>query len=153
MMRYYCLWAFILTAGLGWGQSTLPCDSLNLWAPREGRWWGDFSKQIREWPLSDASKSTMQAAVCDAARQQQVVSIRMSNAEEVWNESPGLADTLLGLRKLQEEITAHRNVLILSATPLEFWPLMDELLHPPKPKVLHFGIHDRMNCDVCIPQE
>ena len=31
--------------------------------------------------------------------------------------------------------------------------LLRQRLNPPRPAVLHFGVHNRMNCDVCIPIE
>ena len=45
-----------------------------------------------------------------------------------------------------------RNVLITLALPKEMRTVFEGLIAPGRPAVLHFGIHNRMDCNVCLPK-
>jgi len=46
-----------------------------------------------------------------------------------------------------------RDAALRAACPAPDATALERLLNPAKPAVLHFGIHDRMNCGVCKPGE
>ena len=45
-----------------------------------------------------------------------------------------------------------RNVMITLALPKEMRTVFEGLIAPGRPAVLHFGIHNRMDCNVCLPK-
>jgi hypothetical protein len=51
------------------------------------------------------------------------------------------------------EARQRRDAALRAACPASSLPALEQLLNPSKPAVLHFGIHDRMNCGVCKPGE
>lgn len=53
----------------------------------------------------------------------------------------------------QKSCTAVRDAAMKALILPAAHPLLMERLYPPRPAVLHFGVHNRMNCDVCIPLE
>jgi hypothetical protein len=65
-----------------------------------------------------------------------------------------------GAREAAEQAAAKKNAAKLqrdealrAACPANELARLNALLNPAKPAVLHFGIHDRMNCGVCKPGE
>lgn len=127
----------------------LPCDSLEQWAPREWRWWTELQRSTAEWNLSEEIQAQWQRFVCDAARDLEAISLRRSEAES--RNDAALADTLATLRAEEGAARNARNGRLLSTLPMELWPSFQAVLNPPKPAVLHFGVHDRMKCEVCVP--
>jgi hypothetical protein len=66
----------------------------------------------------------------------------------------------VGAREAAEQAAAkksaaklQRDEALRAACPAEDLARLNALLNPAKPAVLHFGIHDRMNCGVCKPGE
>lgn len=140
----------LLTGGLFTSaQGELPCDSLADWAPKEARWWEDFQGQTRHWNWTQTLRAQLFEAVCMNALQLEAVSERMERLEAAG--APGLADSLQAFRSEQERIRGERDAAFMAAVPMAWWPDMRAVLNPPKPAVLHFGVHDRMKCAVCVP--
>lgn len=54
--------------------------------------------------------------------------------------------------RLKKEAVDQRNAALRLLVPMHLWPTMNAWLNPEKPAVLHFGLHDRMNCNVCKPE-
>ena len=132
------------------GQTDPPsCDSLEHWAPRESRWWGELRRATTEWDLSSEIQIRWQEIVCEAAWELEQISVRRSEAEA--RNEVALADTLAALRAAEGAVRNARNARLLATLPMELWPPIQEVLAPPKPAVLHFGVHDRMKCEVCVP--
>jgi len=50
-----------------------------------------------------------------------------------------------------KQCKTSRNVLITLALPQELRVRFEQLISPSRPAVLHFGIHNRMDCNVCKP--
>jgi hypothetical protein len=44
-----------------------------------------------------------------------------------------------------------RDAAILDQVPAAHRSRFQEVLNPKRPEVFHFGIHDRLNCVVCVP--
>lgn len=61
-------------------------------------------------------------------------------------------EALNGLLDNQREAKDKRDAALRTLLPMQTWSTFDRLLKPAKPAVLHFGIHDRMNCNVCKPE-
>ena len=142
---------FLMLTGalLAGAQQELPCDALSEWAPKEARWWADFQGQTRHWSWTPALEMTLLDAVCLSARRLEAVAGRMERAEAEG--LPGLADSLQVFRAEQGSIRQDRDAAFLAAVPMAWWPELQAVLNPPKPGVLHFGVHDRMKCAVCVP--
>lgn len=62
------------------------------------------------------------------------------------------ADAMNELLQLKKETVEQRNAELRLLVPMHLWPTMNAWLNPQKPAVLHFGLHDRMNCNVCKPE-
>jgi hypothetical protein len=77
------------------------------------------------------------------------ISVRRTEAEA--RNDAALADTLTALRAEESTVRNARNAELLASLPMAWWPAFKEVLDPPKPAVLHFGVHDRMKCEVCVP--
>ncbi len=131
------------------GQESLSCDSLERWAPREARWWKELQRATADWDLSLEIQTRWEGAVCEAALELERIAVRRAEAEA--RNDAALADSLSALRAEETAIRSARNAQLLASLPLEWWPAMQEVLDPPKPAVLHFGVHDRMKCEVCVP--
>ena len=131
------------------GQTVPSCDSLDRWAPREARWWKELQQATAEWSLSLETQTQWQGSVCAAAQALERIAVRRSEAEA--RNDAALADTLVALRAEEAAVRKARNAELLASLPLEWWPALNEVLDPPKPAVLHFGVHDRMKCEVCVP--
>ena len=131
------------------GQAVPACDSLDRWAPREARWWKELQRATAEWNLSLEVQTQWQGAVCAAAWELERISVRRSEAEA--RNDPALADTLNALDAEESAVRNARNTELLASLPQVWWPAFKEVLDPPKPAVLHFGVHDRMKCEVCVP--
>jgi hypothetical protein len=50
-----------------------------------------------------------------------------------------------------KQCKTSRNVLTTLALPQELRAKFEQLTSPSRPAVLHFGIHNRMDCNVCKP--
>ena len=50
-----------------------------------------------------------------------------------------------------KQCKTSRNVQITLALPKELRVRFEQLISPSRPAVLHFGIHNRMDCNVCKP--
>ena len=50
-----------------------------------------------------------------------------------------------------KQCKTSRNVLTTLALPQELRAKFEQLISPSRPAVLHFGIHNRMDCNVCKP--
>lgn len=61
-------------------------------------------------------------------------------------------EALNELLNKQREAKDERDAGLRMLLPMQTWSTFDRLLKPEKPAVLHFGIHDRMNCNVCKPE-
>lgn len=62
------------------------------------------------------------------------------------------AEAMNELLRLKKEAVEQRNAELRLLVPMHLWPTMDAWMNPQKPAVLHFGLHDRMNCNVCKPE-
>lgn len=62
------------------------------------------------------------------------------------------AEAMNELLRLKKEAVEQRNAELRLLVPMHLWPAMNAWLNPEKPAVLHFGLHDRMNCNVCKPE-
>lgn len=145
MKRWALTAVFMGWSALSWGQ----CDSLIDWAPKEARWWADFKNQTQHWQWTPDLERTLKTAVCECAMGLGRISARMAAAEAEGG--PGLTDSLTLFQTEQDRIRQLRDAAFLAAVPMAWWPEMQAVLHPPKPTVLHFGVHDRMKCTVCVP--
>jgi hypothetical protein len=54
------------------------------------------------------------------------------------------------LNQKKKDIREYRELDLLDILTLEQQTLYTEKIKPAKPQVLHFGIHDRAKCNVCI---
>ena len=52
----------------------------------------------------------------------------------------------------QRDAKDQRDAALRLLLPMSTWLTFDRMLKPERPAVLHFGIHDRMNCNVCKPE-
>jgi hypothetical protein len=120
-----------------------------VWAPKEARWWEDFQSQTRHWNWTPALEKNLFDAVCASALRLEAVADRMERAEATGGLE--LADSLQVFRAEQGRIRKDREVAFMAAVPAAWWPELQAVLNPPKPAVLHFGVHDRMKCAVCVP--
>jgi hypothetical protein len=102
-----------------------------------------------DWDLSLEILTRWQGTVCQTAWELDRISLRRSVAES--RNDAALADTLAALRAEEVGVRNARNAQLLASLPMELWPALREVLDPPKPAVLHFGVHDRMKCEVCVP--
>lgn len=127
------------------------CDSLVHWAPQEAQWWDAFQRATADWEVSAALKSTWALAVCASAWDLDRISERMAEAEAL--EGSALADTLAALRAAQYAVRERRDFAFYASVPADWWAELNAVLNPPKPAVLHFGVHDRMKCAVCVPDQ
>ena len=62
------------------------------------------------------------------------------------------AEAMNELLRLKKDAIDQRNAELRLLVPMHLWPTMNAWLNPQKPAVLHFGLHDRMNCNVCKPE-
>lgn len=65
------------------------------------------------------------------------------------------SDLLLALGDIREELGAcreQRKQAMREALPADSQRAFDQLAQPNRPNVLHFGLHNRMDCVVCKPQ-
>ena len=83
------------------------------------------------------------------ARQLELETLSPVDASELPQSVGELMNDLLAERQQAKDA---RDAALRLLLPIETWPTFDALLNPPRPAVLHFGIHDRMNCNVCIPE-
>ncbi len=149
-MKRAILIPLLAISALMYGQGgVLSCDSLDAWAPREARWWKELQRATADWDLALEIQIRWQTSVCEAAQELERISLRRLQAEA--RNDAALADTLAALRIEEAGVRNARNAQLLASLPLEWWPAMKEVLDPPKPAVLHFGVHDRMKCEVCVP--
>ena len=56
---------------------------------------------------------------------------------------------VLELQGLKKSCSELRNATIKLDLPLDLRATFDELIAPNRPAVLHFGIHNRADCNVC----
>lgn len=130
-------------------QQEVDCDSMHVWSPKEANWWRSFEQQTQPWDWTPALRSALREVACSCAVELNDLSDRMAQVEALGG--PGLADSLARFRKEQERIQQARDAAFMAAVPMAWWPEMQAVLHPPRPAVLHFGVHDRMKCNVCVP--
>jgi hypothetical protein len=74
--------------------------------------------------------------------------------EEVWTkvvEGDGCVQEAKTAGENFKQCKTSRNVLTTLALPQELRVRFEQLISPSRPAVLHFGIHNRMDCDVCKP--
>jgi len=74
----------------------------------------------------------------------QIDSLEQANAD---------SDDLNAAWAMHKACTATRDAAIETLVLPASRSQLGQRLYPPRPSVLHFGIHNRMNCDVCIPIE
>jgi len=75
--------------------------------------------------------------------------------EEVWTQVLGGDVCVQEAKKAGEnfkQCKTSRNVLTTLALPQELRERFEQLISPSRPAVLHFGIHNRMDCNVCKPK-
>lgn len=81
--------------------------------------------------------------------------LKRQNEFENWPVNRTLPDgteVALALTNILAEralLKERRDASLKWLLPFESWSTFADVLNPEKPKVLHFGIHDRMNCNVC----
>jgi C-terminal processing protease CtpA/Prc len=74
--------------------------------------------------------------------------------EEVWTivlEGDDCVQEAKTAGKNYKQCKTSRNVLITLSLPQELRKIFEQLISPSRPAVLHFGIHNRMDCNVCKP--
>ena len=60
-----------------------------------------------------------------------------------------ILNKVLELQGLKKSCSELRNAMIKLDLPLDLQATFDELIAPNRPAVLHFGIHNRADCNVC----
>lgn len=70
-------------------------------------------------------------------------------ANELLADGTDVTSALTAILAERASLREQRDASLKWLLPQESWGNFADVLNPEKPKVLHFGIHDRMNCNVC----
>ena len=63
-----------------------------------------------------------------------------------------LMEQVTAIQAAMKACRADRNAAMRAALPDSLHPPFDDFRAPAKPAVLHFGLHNRMDCVVCKPE-
>lgn len=143
----------VLEAGIAWasGQPWRP-DSITAatWMAREApeRWalWRSIERELKP---HGAWRQAAWDAVASYAAEVAWADLEGALAERTPNSSA----QAMQWAAAKTEAKQRRDAALRAACPSSNLAQLEQLLAPAKPAVLHFGIHDRMNCGVCKPGE
>ena len=136
-------------AGRAWEPDSATCAAwMARYAPERWALWAAIERELKP---AGAWRTAAWAAVGRHATEVAWADLAGAQAERK-NDA--------GAREAAEQAAAKKNAAKLqrdealrAACPAEDLARLNALLNPAKPAVLHFGIHDRMNCGVCKPGE
>lgn len=139
----------VLEAGKAWaaGQPWQPdSSSLAAWmvhqAPERWALWRGIERELKP---TGTWREAAWTAVAVHATEVAWADLAAAQAEHAQAD-PAPTETKAAARQ-------KRDAALRAACPAESAAALEHLLNPAKPAVLHFGIHDRMNCGVCKPGE
>ena len=81
---------------------------------------------------------------CISEYSRKIMDVEQSDASE-----DEILKKVLELQGLKKSCSELRNAMIKLDLPLDLRATFDELIAPNRPAVLHFGIHNRADCNVC----
>ena len=78
-----------------------------------------------------------------------VIEKKIDEIEKSSNNEATILDNIIYYNGLKRDCVEYRNSSILLKLPIELRGTFVKLVAPNRPDVLHFGIHNRVDCTVC----
>lgn len=110
-----------------------------------------FVDQLRtELALDSVQRTAVDDLFLKAHREINLVEHEVDSLERSSMSEDELNLRVAVLNQEKKDIREYRELDLLNLLTVEQQVIYNEKIKPAKPQVLHFGIHDRAKCNVCI---